>query len=298
MILFIDLLNKSFKSGSTSPLVLYNEEVEPDLKKISELLKEGYDEIQSEKALSNCQNDLEKSSQLLKNGKFDPINQIDVTCRVSYDKNPNMYLVMELLDVIYNLEDHCCICGDPIPRVFRPSPCEKSICRSQYSTMKIGVNLISEIRRDIRVSNFLFTAFVSAIGMHFLIPPPPPLTTEALNDQKSIIEINYGEKVRQAFDPSNKNLPLNHDPDYLRRIIKKKIPPFTILAKYNNDKDLEKAIGKRSIYAYSICIINKQCPNGFSFIDKPRYSIIQIRKVPPNSCVSNHHLKESQYFNR
>lgn len=244
-----DIVNKFIKKDleikkyyKSAPLVLFfNTEFEPNSESINTLVKKGFDQLQSEKALANCNNDYAKSIQLLQTGKFDSCDQLDVTSIIRYDENPIMYLVMEILDSLYDLEDHCCICRDPILRVLKPSPCEKSICRAQYSTMKLGISLISEIKRDIQLSDFLFTIFVSAIGTHFLIPPPPPLTSEALSVQR----ISEREQVHQAFDPSNKDLPLNHDPEYLKSVIKK-IPSFQKLISFSNDEHLKSEIGNEA----------------------------------------------------
>lgn len=224
----------------SAPFVFPNEKVSPKPEYVNLLKEKGYNELQSEKALSNCQNDITKSIQLLRKGKYDSSNQLDVSTIVSYDTNPVIYLVMEILDVILGLENHCCLCGDQIPHVIKPTPCGKPLCRSQFSTFKLGASLTNEIRRDVRVADFLFTIFVSAVGQKYLIPPPPTLARESLQDFKD--SQDQSEAIRKAYDKNdNVEVPLNHDPKYLEEIIKD-IQSFTTLAEFQNDEELKQEI--------------------------------------------------------
>ena len=121
------------------------------------MLEEGYNELQSEKALSNCHDDLEKSIHLLRTGEYEfPKEEMKVSNFVKYDENPLIYLILGIVDKIFDLQDHCSICGDPIPRCLKPTSCEKNICYTQFSSIGFGASVIQEIKRDTKVADLLF----------------------------------------------------------------------------------------------------------------------------------------------
>lgn len=124
------------------------------------------------------------------------------------------------------MQDHCSICGDPIPRCLKPTTCEKNLCYTQYSSIGLSTSLVQEIKRDIEVADLLFSVFVSSIGTRFLIRAPPPLTPEKLNEK---IECDRSEV-------------LNYDPDYLREVVKN-VPSFNDVAAYTDDASLSDKIG-------------------------------------------------------
>lgn len=144
----------------------------------------GYDRLQSENALSNCHNDIDKSIHLIRTGENSyPKEEMKVSNFVTYELNPTIYLVLDILDKIFDLQDHCSICGDPIPRCLKPTTCEKNLCDTQYSSIGLSTSLVQEIKRDIEVADLLFSVFVSSIGTRFLIRAPPPLTPEKFNEK-------------------------------------------------------------------------------------------------------------------
>ncbi|KAK8847148.1 Poly [ADP-ribose] polymerase 6 [Tritrichomonas musculus] len=121
------------------------------------MLKAGYNELQSKKALSNCQDNLEKSIHLLRTGEYEfSKEEMKDSNLVKYDENPLIYLILGIVDKIFDLQDHCSICGDPIPRCLKPTSCEKKICYTQFSSIGFGASVIQEIKRDTKVADLLF----------------------------------------------------------------------------------------------------------------------------------------------
>ncbi|KAK8895504.1 Poly [ADP-ribose] polymerase 6 [Tritrichomonas musculus] len=236
----------------SAPFVLYNKKVQPNSANIQTMIERGYGELQSEKALSNCDNDVEKSIHLLRTGEYEfPKEDIKVSEVVKYEDNPLIYLILGIVDSILDLQDHCSICGDPIPRCIKPTSCEKLICYTQLASIGLGPSVIQEIRRDIKVADFLFTVFVSAIGSKFLIPAPPPLTTQLLNEKMSAQdEVHTTKKkkkksmARDEFGQETEE-ELTYDPDYLMGVVKR-IPSFEDMSKYANDEELRKSIGNEA----------------------------------------------------
>ncbi|KAK8871528.1 Poly [ADP-ribose] polymerase 6 [Tritrichomonas musculus] len=237
-----DFQNGNYKPKEyyrSSPFILYKQNAQPSPEKVQKMVEAGYDELQSEKALSNCHDDLEKSIHLLRTGEYEfPKEEMKVSDIVKYDENPLIYLILGIVDKIFDLQDHCSICGDPIQRSLKPTSCEKNICYTQFSSIGLGTSVIQEIKRDIKVADLLFSVFVSSIGTKFLIPAPPPLTTEKLNER---IDLDEMPKYKSNDGKDD----LNYDPNYLMEVVKK-VPSFDQIVKEANDDSLRKSIGREA----------------------------------------------------
>lgn len=146
----------------------------PDPSKVSKIVEKGFTEMQAKRTLSLCRNNIEESLTFLRTGQINMAEHLeDAKPPVSYKENPLIYLVLEIADSIYDVQDHCSICREPIPPGIKPASCEKESCKFVFGEMGIGISVIQEIKRDIFVSDLLYTSFMSALETDFLTPAPP-----------------------------------------------------------------------------------------------------------------------------
>lgn len=146
----------------------------PDRTKVSSIVGRGFTEMQANKALSLCHNDIEKSLIFLQTGQIDMGSNLDAyKPPVSYNENPLIYLVLEIADSIFDVQNHCSICRERIPAGIKPSTCEKESCKFSFINIGIGTSIIQEIKRDILVADLLITCFMCALNDNFMEQMPP-----------------------------------------------------------------------------------------------------------------------------
>jgi hypothetical protein len=111
---------------------------------------------------------------------------------VEYRDCPLFYFVLEIAEAIFNLRDHCCICGKPLGiSVLRPSLCDDHICFFGATELGLCATVSSEIRRGPIVADFLVSLASSAFGTKWFRPPlPEPLQPHALNFFKKLPPID------------------------------------------------------------------------------------------------------------
>lgn len=141
---------------------------------------------------------------------------------VSYKENQLIYLVLEIADSIYDIQNHCSICHEPISYGIKPSTCEKESCKYAFIEVGAGISLVQEIKRDIYVADLLYSLFLSAVETQFLTPAPPDFDLK---------------RIKQAAS---------------------RIPPFKNIALLENDQQLFNAVGKDAFYLLRWIILSNR----------------------------------------
>lgn len=183
-----------------------------DSQKVRSLVAKGYSEMQAQVALSLVDNDLEQSSEFLQTGQFR--QRSPTVIQVPYHQCPLLYLFLEICDAIFDLQDHCCICGASIPTGLRPSICFGEKCLYSYAEVGVGTTVVREIRRDPFVADLLLSLFVASFSSNYWKPAPPFVTAGNLYEISKEISA-----LRSMQDLSNAQ----------------------------NDKDLKEQIGERQM---------------------------------------------------
>ena len=135
------------------------------------VMKEGFDKLQSKKALHFCNNNVSNALIFLRTGEL--FNQeFDFSNIPSYKENPLIYLILEVADALLDVQDHCCICGCKLLPGIRPTICNNDLCKFSFINIGVSSSLIEEIRRDPLSADLLITCFLMANGTPFLTPAP------------------------------------------------------------------------------------------------------------------------------
>ncbi|KAH0790022.1 UBA/TS-N domain containing protein [Histomonas meleagridis] len=144
--------------------------------------KEHLSEQQAQRALSLCKNDYRKAAQLMRTGEIPPGIGDNVSPQqfASYSQNPLLYLIIELCECLFDLQDHCCLCRKRISRGLKPAACNNDLCKFQFSTIGIGVSVVSELKRDPRAADLLISIFSAAFDTQFCTPAPDDFTTQEI----------------------------------------------------------------------------------------------------------------------
>ncbi|KAK8884615.1 Poly [ADP-ribose] polymerase 6 [Tritrichomonas musculus] len=190
----------------SAPFFFYST-TKPDDGKVNLITSNGFEINQAKRALSICRNDVEKTLLFLRTGQLDMSEHLnDSKPPCTYLDNPLIYLVLEIADSIFDLQDHCSICRCPIQPGIKPTSCNNPKCQFIFADIGAGISLVQEIKRDVLVADLLFTVFMCAKDTDFLTPAPP-----------------FNSKQ-------------------LKNIVKK-IPQISVVASYKNDQELCESIG-------------------------------------------------------
>lgn len=180
--------NKDYKPKTyyrSAPFFFYSS-TNPDMSKVPLITKEGFTEAQAKRTLSLCRNNVHDSLVFLRTGQINMSEHLDdAKPPVSYKENPLIYLVLEIADSIFDIQDHCSICREPISPGIKPATCERESCKYTFSNIGVGISLIQEIKRDIKVADLLYTSFLCALDTDFLTPAPPNFK---ISDIKKIVK--------------------------------------------------------------------------------------------------------------
>lgn len=111
---------------------------------------------------------------LFSEGQFDEI---------SYQTYQILFLILEIVESLIDLLDHCCICRKKLPfSVIKPSICTAKLCEVAFNEIGVGTSVAHEIRRDTRASDLLFSLFAcSTLDPRYMNPCPPPEIQENMH---------------------------------------------------------------------------------------------------------------------
>ena len=182
--LIVNLIERFF-SGSYQPKKTYKSAVfllspnqSSDPKLLESLVKEGFNQKKSHKALVLCHGNVTAARAFLKTGE---LPDFSIPMPVSFSECPILYFVMEVCDIFLGLSDHCCFCGDKLKEpTVKPTVCDKQLCNVSFTRFGVGTSLLQEIRRDPDVADLMISCFATALGTQWLNPRPQGFTDEKM----------------------------------------------------------------------------------------------------------------------
>lgn len=94
---------------------------------------------------------------------------------LSFEIYPLVYLASEIIECFYDLQNHCCICRQPLPfSVIKPSICSSKLCEVGFNEIGVGSSVAQEIRRDPYAADLLFSIFACSFNNQKYMEPSPP----------------------------------------------------------------------------------------------------------------------------
>lgn len=94
---------------------------------------------------------------------------------LSFDDFVLVYLLSEIVECFYNIQNHCCICRQPLPfSVIKPSICSNKLCEVAFNEIGVGTSVAQEIRRDTYAADLLFSIFACSFNNQKYMEPCPP----------------------------------------------------------------------------------------------------------------------------
>jgi hypothetical protein len=144
----------------------------PEEAQLGQLRSEGFSEAEATRALLLTRGNLSAARDFLATGTTAAHPDLP---EIGFRECPLFFLVLELAEAFFDLGDHCCICGKPLGiSVLRPSLCDDRICFFGATELGIGSDVVSELRRDPAVADFLVSLASTAHGTKWFRPALPP----------------------------------------------------------------------------------------------------------------------------
>lgn len=211
---------RNFFKLSYEPQVVYKcqnyvlaPEITTDQSKINErvacLVDEGFSEKAAKKALLFCSYDLDQARDFLITGL---LQQRSFPIPVSYTECPLFYLILEMCEAFFDMEDSCCVCGRKLG-VFnlKPACCNQSSCQFSFVNLGVGSNIIGEIKRDPLATDFI----IALAGAAFKAPANPPVFDPSPESQNIYFNESFFETLPSMKQICNQ---CNTDSDLIRLI--------------------------------------------------------------------------------
>jgi len=135
------------------------------------LTSEGYDVHKARRAAVLTRNDIDAARAFLLTGS---ISFTPPPLTYTYAECPMLYLILEVMDAVLNLTDHCCVCGTKLGVTgVKPALCDNPLCEFGVARIGLGSTVMSDIRRDPMLADFLVYLAAAAYGTRFFRPPLP-----------------------------------------------------------------------------------------------------------------------------
>jgi hypothetical protein len=135
------------------------------------LLSEGYSESAASEALRLTHDNLMAARNFLFSGVL--ICDSPLT-NISHHDYPLFYLVLEIVESFFKLFDHCSVCGKDLEvSGVKPSLCDSPVCFFSVAEIGLHASVMSELRRDLFVADFLVCLASTAYRTKFFVPPLP-----------------------------------------------------------------------------------------------------------------------------
>lgn len=194
---------------------------------LAQLVSLGYDIDVANRALLLTENNINDAKEYLSTGI---LSHQQSKIEISYKESPLIYLMLEITEAFLDLFDHCCVCGDSMGiSGLKASICSRPMCQFSFVQLGVGANIVAEIRRDPLVADFLISMASACYNTEYLNPAP----------DESLITLL---------------------PDFF-----KKLPSVDVLARFENDRDLNQIIGEHFYLILRFIILS----NRFHFITLP-----------------------------
>ena len=173
---------------------------EANLKYLKILESEGYDIDVCRNLLITCNNDFNKTKELISTG-LELTNQVPI----SYKECPIIYLLLEISESFLDLSNHCCICRSKLfESGIKPTACNKELCQFSICELGIGNRIYQELVRDPDAADLLITTFAAAMETNYLNPSPP-----MFNQSESIEILKSLPSVQNMIDQCSNDNELN-----------------------------------------------------------------------------------------
>lgn len=191
----------SYRSGP----IFVRSQKDADIATVKKIESCGYSHMQAIRAASLCDNDIDKSITFLQTGQYHLDKPFQLP--LSYSECPLLYFLLEVFDAILDLQDHCCMCGEPITAGLRANVCNKDICLHRFIELGVGMTLVKEIARDPYVADLLFSVFACAYDTKFFNPQPNKTPKnksfksiiESMPKMKKLSELNDDSSLAQSI---------------------------------------------------------------------------------------------------
>lgn len=135
------------------------------------LVAKGYDKKKAEEALRLTGYEVGNALNYLETGVFN-ISKTEQPYLGGV--SPLILLTLELVDIFFELFDHCCQCGKKLEvSGFKPSVCDTPLCLFGLQHLGNGASVTQEIRRDPDSADLVISLFSAALDTQYLIPKPP-----------------------------------------------------------------------------------------------------------------------------
>lgn len=192
----------------------------------------GFSKSQSILALSLCKNEFESSHTFLITGKYHL--EKPFTTVLNYTRCPLLFLILELVECIFNLQYRCSICGEIVgsPCLY-PKCCMKQGCISRYFSDGLVTSLLNEIKKRTSKCDLLFSLYSISNFSDFNFQKPPPL-----KNQKN-----------PEIDPLSKNV--------INETIKS-MPRMAEMTQHGTDSSLKEFIGDKGYYILNWAVLTCQ----------------------------------------
>jgi poly [ADP-ribose] polymerase 6/8 len=142
---------------------------EADGGQVAELVASGFREDVAARALILTRGDLAAARDYLVTGTTTAPPPEPVFARSDC---PVLYLILELVDGFLDLMDHCCCGGEPLGiSGLKPSTCDRPLCVFGMASLGVGSSVVSELRRDPVVADFIVSLASAAYGTKLFVPP-------------------------------------------------------------------------------------------------------------------------------
>ena len=171
-----DVFNKFFSPDYTPNSVyrsypfVFPSRITPNPELIQFLVNRGIEMSIAENALSQCNNNLQQAQEFILTGKQPDFIIMDSL----YEKCPLAYLVLEIAEALFDVQDHCCICRKQLDSPgIKPSTCDNKMCVFAFEQIGVGNSVYQEIARDSSAADLLVSMFSAALGTPYLTPAPP-----------------------------------------------------------------------------------------------------------------------------
>jgi hypothetical protein len=143
--------------------------------KVAILASEGFSVERSAHALGLTGNQLEMAREFLLTSVLTESRWKPQLPEVEFCESALLYFILEITEAIFRLQTHCFVCGEPLGlTVLRPSLCNKAICFFGATEIGLCSSVVTEIKRDPVVADFLVSLASAAFGTKWFNPPLPP----------------------------------------------------------------------------------------------------------------------------
>jgi poly [ADP-ribose] polymerase 6/8 len=175
--LILDALNRFFQPGfqpkktyQSWDLIREPVGTPPDAL-IARLASEGFELEAAAHALVLTHGNLSRAKEFLLTGTTPGLSGRP---EIAYGDCPLLYMLLEAMDALLSITDHCCVCGADLGYGgVKPTVCTAPLCLFGVANIGIGGNVMGELRRDPAAADFLVCLASAAFGTALFTPPLP-----------------------------------------------------------------------------------------------------------------------------